>query len=281
MATRAVHGVVVATGAHKAVQKILDDSSGSFVIMPSLKGRDAIDCSRKGFMPFAVGDVNAGGMFVHVFDDVGIKRILEHLNTISDFTGYLNKRVTYLRSNRLFMAHGEEELLANYLRVGIVTNGYYDFELPGTEASKEGQLKMTKQGLWSDYIMSETHFLKTLADEKSYAWDRLITLFSENLLAGTSVTILGKKSTIAGAEPALRFMAMESWFSCCIYGEAVQGALLKAMELKQDRYARVILPSQPSENPKLAYTVMTDLIPPLSKQRAMWKADMTITASIV
>jgi hypothetical protein len=191
-ATRRVHGVVVATGAHKSIEKILDDRSGSFVIMPALKGRDAIDFSRRDFMPFAIGDVNPGRLFVHVFDDVGIKRVLEHLNTISDFTGYLNKRVEYLRSNRLFMAHGEEEILANYLRVGIVTNGNYGFELPGTAAPKEGQLKMTEQGLWNDYIMSETRFLKAIADEKSLVWDELITRFSDNLLGGTTGVCLSE-----------------------------------------------------------------------------------------
>jgi hypothetical protein len=43
--------------------------------------------------------------------------------------------------------------------------------------------------------------LKTLADEKSYVWDKLITLSSKNLLAGTSVTILGQKSTFAYVKP--------------------------------------------------------------------------------
>jgi hypothetical protein len=266
-ATRRVHGVVVATGAHKAIQKILDDRSGSFVIMPALKGRDAIDFSRRGFMPFAVGDVNPDRSFVHVFDDVGIKRVLEHLNTISDFTGYLNKRAEYIRLNRFWMAHGEEELLANYLRVGIVTNGYYDFELPGTEAPKEGQLKMTKQGLWSDYILSETHFQKAIADEKSRVWDDLITRFSDNLLAGATGAFLGRKTTIAGAEPALRFMAMENRFSRRIYGEAVQGAMLKEMETKEDRYARVIMPHQPGENSKLAYVVLILSYPAFARER--------------
>ncbi|WP_156948657.1 hypothetical protein [Bradyrhizobium sp. WSM1417] len=257
----------MATGAHKAIQKILDDRSGSFVIMPALKGRDAIDFSRRDFMPFAVGDVNPGRLFVHVFDDVGIKRVLEHLNTISDFVGYLNKRAEYIRSSRFWMAHGEEELLAGYLRVGIVTNGYYDFELPGAEAPKKGQLKMTKQGLSSDYILSETHFQKALADDKSRVWDDLITRFSDNLLAGATGAFLGRKTTIAGAEPALRLMAMENRFSRRVYGEAVQGAILKAMDSKEDWSARVILPNQPSENPKVAYVVMIMSYPAFARER--------------
>jgi hypothetical protein len=267
IATRRVHGVVVATGAHRSVQKILDDASGSFVIMPSLKGRDAIDFDRKGFIPFAIGDVNPDGMFVHVFDDVNIKRILEHLDTITDFTGYLDKRADYLRSDRLFLAQGEEELLANYLRVGILTGGQYDFERPGTKAPNPGVLAMTKQGWWKDYITSETYFLKTLADGPSYFWDRLVSRLGGKLLAGTTAIAFGQKSTVASAEPGLRFMAMENRFSRRVYAEAIEGAIANAKELRQDRYFRVILPDQPVDNAKLAYAVMILSYPAFAEAR--------------
>jgi hypothetical protein len=68
--------------------------------------------------------------------------------------------------------------------------------------------------------------------------------------------VLGAQGTISTAEEGLRFMAMESRFSRRLLGEAVGGALRKAKELKQDRYARVIFPSQASANPKLAYVIM-------------------------
>lgn len=165
---RRVHGVVVAKGAHNAIQKILNDDSGSFMIMPSLKGQDAINFSQPGFMPFCVGDVNPGGMFVHVFDDVAIERVIEHLNTITDFTRYLNKRAAYLLSDRLALAHGEEELLANYLNTGIMTGGEYDFE-PPRKKKAENAAVMTVQGEWSAYVLSERYFAKTLADDVSYA----------------------------------------------------------------------------------------------------------------
>jgi hypothetical protein len=146
METRRTHGVVVATGAHHAIQEHMNDDSGSFMIMPSLKGQEAIDFSQEGFMPFCVGDVNPDGMFVHVFDDVGVRRVLEHLNTITDFTRYLNKRAEYLRSGKLFLCHGEEELLANYLNVVIRTGGDYDFELPRKKGDENSGL-VTLQGL--------------------------------------------------------------------------------------------------------------------------------------
>jgi hypothetical protein len=116
-------------------------------------------------------------MFIHVFDDVSIKRVLEHLNTITDFTQYLNKRAQYLRSGRLLLAHGEEELLASYLRVGIATGGNYDFEPPRRKGTEDAAM-ITVQGEWSAYVLSEAYFAKSLADDISYVWDRLINVFT-------------------------------------------------------------------------------------------------------
>lgn len=253
--SRRTHGVVVATGAYQAVQAHMNDDSGSFMIVPSLKGRDAIDVLRPGFIPFCIGDVNPGGMFVHVFDDVSIKRVLTHLNTISDFTRYLNKRAAYLRTDQLMMAHGEEELLAHYLNVGMKTGGAYDFELRRKKAF-QGHRMVPVQGEWSAYLRSEAYFAKTLADDKSFLWDRLITLFSDNVMAGTSVEVLGEASTVATSERALRFMAMENRFARRMLGESVEGAVEAAMAAKMDRYTRIIMPSQASADPRLAYVFM-------------------------
>ena len=105
--TKRVHGVVIAGGAYKACQNYTNDDSGSFLILPLLKGEMHVDFEVDGFMPFSIGDANPNGMFIHVFDDVSIKMLLEHLDTISDFTRYLNKRAAYIRSGKLLMAHGK------------------------------------------------------------------------------------------------------------------------------------------------------------------------------
>jgi hypothetical protein len=146
--TRRVHGVVVAKGAHNAIQKILNDYSGSFMIMPSLKGHDAINFNQPGFVPFCVGDVNPGGMFIHVFDDVAIKRVLEHLNTITDFTRYLNKRAAYLRSDRLALAHGEEEYTK---RPNKIPNCLMLWPLESSFSPRSGQRVARKAGVAALY----------------------------------------------------------------------------------------------------------------------------------
>jgi len=120
----------------------------------------------------------------------------------------------------------------------------------------KGASLMTVQGEWSAYIMSDAYFAKTLADDKSQVWDHLINEFSSNLLAGTSVYVMGEKGSVATSEPGLRYMAVETRFARRMLGDAVEGAIRTAMELKQERYTRVIFPTQVSANPKLAYIIM-------------------------
>jgi hypothetical protein len=259
-ATRRTHGVVVASGAYKAVQTHHHDDSGSFIISPSMKGDAHLDVKAGGYVPFSIGDVNPDGMFIHVFDEVSMKRVLTHLDTISDFTEYLNKRAIYLRSNRLLMAHGEEELLAHYLNVGMKTGGVYDFELKRKHAF-EKHLMVPIQGEWSGYVRSKEYLAKALADESSRVWDKLIGVFTENVLSGTSVSIMGETPSAALSERALRYMAREGRFSRRVLGDAFSGFVKASRDSKADRYARVIMPSHISADPTVAYIFMTLAFP--------------------
>jgi hypothetical protein len=51
-------------------------------------------------------------------------------------------------------------------------------------------------------------------------------------------------------------MAMENRFARRILGEAVDGAIRTAMKQKQERFARVILPSQASTDAGVAYILL-------------------------
>jgi hypothetical protein len=252
---RRVHGVVVATGATTAVKTHHKDDSGSFLIIPRFKGRMAVDFAQPAFLPFAIGDANPDGLFIHVFDDLSIRRLLEHLDTISDFTAYLNARARYLRTDSLALAHGEEELLAMYLQTNMRNGGIPAFELPRPRKLKD-HVRITAQGEWRAYLMSDSYFGKKMADEGSYLWDHLIKLFTENILAGTSVRVLDTDPDIALSERGVRFMALESRFFRRILSYGVRGLLRSAEEAKQDRYARVMLPTEGSATPRQAYVFM-------------------------
>jgi hypothetical protein len=115
---------------------------------------------------------------------------------------------------------------------------------------------MISRGEWVGYIRSDHFFAKTIADEVSKVWDRLINVFTANVLAGTSVAVLGEEPSVSLSERGLRFMAMENHFARRLLGAAVANALQTARELRQDRFARVIMPSAVSANPKVAYVIM-------------------------
>ena len=131
----------------------------------------------------------------------------------------------------------------------------FDFEPPRIKKLAEYQ-SVTVQGEWSAYLWSDGYFSKTLADEVSYVWDRIIGLFSQNIMDGTSVAILGEAPDARLGERGLRFMALEDRLSRRVLGQAVVGALQAANEVKEDRFTRVIMPSTESNDPALAYILM-------------------------
>lgn len=252
---RRVHGVVVAGGAYTACQRHNKDDSGSFIVVPHFKGeKQHTDFSADGFVPFAVGDPNPDGMFMHIFDDRTIKTVLNHLDTITDFVFYLTKREQYIRSGALLMAHGEEELLARYLYTGMMF-GIRGFEGPRKKKFKK-HLAMTAQGEWRTYLFSSEYFAKTQADRVSYLWDDLIGLFTTNVLEGTSVSILGHPPSAEHSEKGLRFMALEDRFTRRILGESVRSAYQTTLQGKYARFARVMMPSTSSRDQTVAYVLL-------------------------
>ncbi|MGY2808706.1 hypothetical protein [Bradyrhizobium sp. USDA 4506] len=252
VATRRMHGVVVATGAQAAIKKHYGDESGSFPIVPQYKGRDAVDFKSPHFFPFCIGDVNPDGMFIHVFDDLSIQRLIEHLDTITDFTQYLNERARYIRSDKLGFAQGEEELLAVYLNSTMRNKGIPTFELPRPKGL-EDHARMTLDGEWRAYLISDEYFTKTMADEVSYIWDKLIKLFTDNIIAGTSVEILDTAPDVALAERGLRYMALETRFFRRILGHSLYELLQRAQQHKEYRHARTVLPTEGSATRRQAY----------------------------
>jgi hypothetical protein len=133
--------------------------------------------------------------------------------------------------------------------------GKYDFE-PKRKKKFSKHVSVTVQGEWSAYLASHGYLSKILADEVSYVWDRVISLFSQNIIDGTSVAILGKAPDARLSERGLRFMALEDRFSRRMLGEALSGALKAANEIKQDRFTRVMLPPTGDNNTALAYILM-------------------------
>lgn len=221
---RRVHRVVVARGAAEACRGYFEGGLGTLIIDPSIKGEDHCRPASQTYSPFTVGDIDPSGDFVHVFDETALDIVMNELDTISDFTEYLDKRSAFIRSGHLGLAHGEEDLLA-YYAVRMNENGEHDFTPPNGVIWKDGDILAIGPGHYKSYISSPEYSARAKANENSYAWDRLIETFTNHMLGGTSIVLPGFEYSLTESEIAVRHMALQNRFLRRSHSEAILGAL--------------------------------------------------------
>jgi hypothetical protein len=250
-----VHGIAVALGAQEACSKYFKDADGSMMLNSLLVGPQHTDPAALGHTPFAFGDVDPDGSFVHVFDETALDLVMGELDTIADFTAYLIAREQAVRGKKVMYAPSEADLLAVYLRtdVGDGEHGFLSAEQLGGD---EGDHLVIGQGEYATYASSDEYRAKLDANAVSYAWDGLIQQFTANILAGTSIPILGVDPNTALAERALRGMALENRTTRRALGQAFVGALEQADARTQDRFARVIVPLEGSADPECGHVFL-------------------------
>jgi hypothetical protein len=101
---------------------------------------------------------------IHVFTKDFMQIILNELDTIDDFTGYLRAKEDLIRLNQRFTIYGgEEEFLAVYLG----HNRSFDVLKAATDIFIE-------EGSWDKFKNSEQYQRKKAADKISYGWDGII-----------------------------------------------------------------------------------------------------------
>ena len=237
---RIVHLIAVASGANQACKRFYGHSRGTMVLEPRLKGEQHVDSNRPGFHPFVIGDANADGSFVHVFDPVGLEIVLTELDTAADLTAYLVARERLFRSCKLGIAPGEEDLLASYIMNGFVdgTPGFVPKKLR-TKARRK--LISIPEGQYETYVSSAVYGELTKQKEASLAWDRMIEIISDDVLGGTSIGILGEVPTTNLSERALRVMASENRFNRIRLASALQGAIERSIAEQMSRFVRRLL----------------------------------------
>ncbi|WP_145964857.1 hypothetical protein [Rhizobium leguminosarum] len=251
---RRVHRIVVARGAKEAGRKFFDGGLGTFVVLPALKGDDHRDPEAPKFMPFAIGDIDPDGGFVHVFDDVSLDIVMRELDTISDLTGYLDKRAAFIRSGRLLSAHGEEDLLA-YYAIRINEEGDHDFTPPEGRTWDKITSLAIEHGNWARYVSDPRYQAKRLANEVSYAWDRLIETFTDHLMGGTSIVLEGHSYSLTNSEIAVRHMALQNRFLRRSHSQAILGAL--EIGRSKDVFFRAMLSPENSKQNETGFFFMT------------------------
>lgn len=255
---RIVHRVVVTNGALEACKEYFPGSSGSLIIKPAIQRNEHWSGSSSKFEPFAVGDVDPSGTFVHVISGAALEIVMKELDTIRDFVDYLEKKATFIRSGYLWQADGEENLLAYY---AIRTNkeGDHDFVLEADlNRNGYGQIKIDNSH-YRSFINDPRYAAKKRADRISYLWDALIETCTTYMMRGTSIDLEGYEFDLKDCERCVRYMALESRFSRRKFGKSIKGAL--EVGRAQELFFRVMMSSVGSEKNETAFCLLTAQYP--------------------
>ena len=244
---RIVHRVVVARGSAQSCKEYIPGSSGSLIIKPNIKGDAHWPKESERVMPFAIGDIDPSGSFVHVLNEFSLDVIMHELDTIGDFVDYLDKKEKIIRSDRLLRADGEENLLA-YYAIRINEKGEHDFVSTGDALTIDGSH-------YSRFTSDARYIAKKEADEISYLWDALIETFTRHMLGGTSVTLGDYKFKLEKNELGVRYMALERRFLRRSHAEAVKGALEAGAT--KDMFFRMMVRPAGSKDNENAFFILT------------------------
>lgn len=233
-----IHLVVVGRGAGEACKRHFGDEMGSLRVRPEIIGEQ--HWARES-EPFAVGDLNPSGSYVHVMDDTTLDIVLGELDTVLDFTEYLTKKAAFLRSGGLVSAAGEQDLLAHYA-VRMNEDDEHDFVESRT---LRGTRLHVEPGLYRNFERDPRYLARKKADEPSYVWDRLIESFTNHMIAGTSVILDDHDYDLKMHELGVRYMALQRRVMRRGLGGAVAEALRLGATEEMFRRAMIVPPDQP------------------------------------
>jgi hypothetical protein len=252
-----LHGIVVARGAGAASIDQFGGGTGSLVVTGH-----SLSSSKPGqppFPPLHVGDVNPDGMFVHVLDDGSLDFVLKELDTITDFVDYIVKKEELIRSGHLHSAEGEEDLVAYYM-THMISSDEHGFPNPETDKPLKPGDSVSFERIYADLVRNPQYIAKKHADKVSYVWDELIRMFTQHILAGTTITHDGTDFKLSDHEVGVRYMAQASRFRRRVLGSGV----LEAYELGkgEQRFARGLIPTPGREEKEAAFFFLTLELPP-------------------
>lgn len=252
---RRVHFIAVALGASEACAEYRKEAPSYFAIDPGLQGDDHINTGADGFKPFAIGDVQPDGGFIHVFNEPALELLARELDTVTDFTRYLTRRERIIRSGHLAPVTGEHDLLAHYLLSGG-PDEEHDFRRPGGGEWQEGEKLDIPAGTYSALAAQRGYKARKEADKVSYKWDRLLGLFTNSILKGEAEGVTGQEPDPSEMERGLRSMALEPRLSRRLLGSSVVDAMKTAEDKKAEGFARNIVPGPHSADEKVGYVFL-------------------------
>lgn len=246
---RIIHLIAVASGAETATRNYFKAPRGTLVLQSALKGAEHVNTARKDFHPFFVGDVNPQGTFVHVFDPTGLKVVMQELDTVADFTAYLQARARLMRRAAPVIVSGEEHLLAAYMMNGYL-DGQPSFVIKKLRKKSRRKQLVIPEGEYETYINSALHAEIEQMRKQSILWDDMIELVADDVLKGTSISILDYEPSFMLSESALRVMASERRIDRISLAQSLWGAMEQCLENGMARFVRrmMIARKKPSRN---------------------------------
>lgn len=162
--------------------------------------RLTVSLGGRGAVPLRWGDFGHG--FVHLLDEYSLSQTFGELDTVSDFVSYLTACESLFRSGvrPLFSGAGAEDLLALYVR-----NGPY-FGI-ASAAGRVPDTVIVTEGIWKSLLDDPGYIARNADMESSYAWDRLIEHYADDLLTDGMFDMHSKEVT--KDELALIAMALQ------------------------------------------------------------------------
>ena len=252
-----LHCIIVALGAGSACREYFGEGSGSLILLDDQPRETGEGLSP---MPFTLGDVNPGGPYVHVLDDTTLDIVLQELDTITDFTEYLERKAAFFRAGNLLGAHGEEELLAVYLK-DVGPDGRHGFFKPDKSPWTTGDRLMIDGGHYRSMRRNPQYVAKKKADRISYLWDGLIRAFTKNIIGDSLVRLEGWSDRLDKnlSEVGVRYMALEDRTARRYQSLAIRGAFETIGD--KHRFFRVMMPGPSADDQDTAFCILLFRVP--------------------
>lgn len=185
--TAVIHKIVVANGAKEACKHASERNVYGSLAITYCKNDDVPE---RPFHVF-IDKFNP----VHVFDSHNLPILLGELDTVSDFTEYLQAKLRAIEKYDQLLYCGEEDLLGHYL-------SNYDKDkhqhVIGTNDANINCL-MIGEGEWRDFVETEIYIYTKSIDKVSYFWDDLIQRTCQNAIdrkLGGNTDLLNGQSAI-------------------------------------------------------------------------------------
>ena len=224
-----IHLILVTNNSAKRFKEETGDSSGTFTITPSVIGNDVLKT------PFTIGVIDSNKNFVHILDEESLSILMNELDTISDFVGYLEDKENFITSGNLVYASGEEDLLGYYYHN---SSEEFDPHFPITD-----EKVFVSPGFYENLQSLPQYIKGKEADKPSYFIDGFINHFGSYALQNELITPfeMGLDEMSIG----LRYLASESRVARRIIANAI---IEKAQSFKKEEpwSARII--NSPANN---------------------------------